>query len=236
MITEKMPALCLSTAEFNENDKILTLFTLQHGKLSAKIRGVKKKDAKLKFAAQPFCFGEYELNGTGSNWSVTGCALVNSFYELTGEIARYYSGSLILDSLRVIPSGKPEPEIFFNALKFLNICANGNINPGVLAAKYLLSYFALNGRGLNFDCCSSCGKKTSLEFYSFDSGAMCTSCGGDYKIDSSVLKNLKEIDALNAENLSETEYKSKSLSVLAKTAIEQYGFSADLLSMINLYS
>ena len=52
-------ALMLRAVDYNENDKILTLLTAENGKISAGIKGVKKAAAKLKFAAQPFCFAKY---------------------------------------------------------------------------------------------------------------------------------------------------------------------------------
>ena len=61
----KVDALVLRTADFGENDKMLTLFSLQRGKLSAAAKGVRKAGAKLRFAAQPFCFAEYVLAEKG---------------------------------------------------------------------------------------------------------------------------------------------------------------------------
>ncbi len=51
----------LRATDYLENDKILTLLTAEMGKITAGIKGVKKAGAKLKFAAQPFCFAEYIL-------------------------------------------------------------------------------------------------------------------------------------------------------------------------------
>ena len=58
-------ALMLKAADYNENDKILTLLTAERGRITAGIKGVKKAGAKLKFAAQPFCFAEYVLSRRG---------------------------------------------------------------------------------------------------------------------------------------------------------------------------
>ena len=54
--------LMLKSADYKENDKILTLLTAEKGKITAGIKGVRKAKAKLKFAAQPFCFAEYVLS------------------------------------------------------------------------------------------------------------------------------------------------------------------------------
>ena len=62
---EKINALMIRSVDYADNDKILSLFSLEQGVISAKIRGVKKAGAKLKFAAEPFCFAEYILAGGG---------------------------------------------------------------------------------------------------------------------------------------------------------------------------
>ena len=48
----------LRAVDYGENDKILTLLSAEEGRITAGIKGVKKAGAKLKFAAQPFCFAE----------------------------------------------------------------------------------------------------------------------------------------------------------------------------------
>ena len=67
----KVNALMLRAADYGENDKILTLLTAELGKISAGIKGVKKAGAKLKFAAQPFCFAEYILSKRGERYRQT---------------------------------------------------------------------------------------------------------------------------------------------------------------------
>jgi DNA repair protein RecO (recombination protein O) len=57
----KSNAIVLKSIDYNENDRLLTLFTAEKVKLTAGIRGVRKKGAKLTFASQPFCFAEYIL-------------------------------------------------------------------------------------------------------------------------------------------------------------------------------
>lgn len=52
----KTDALLLRACDYGENDKIVTLLTSDRGKLTAGVKGVKKAGAKLRFAAQPFCF------------------------------------------------------------------------------------------------------------------------------------------------------------------------------------
>ena len=51
---EKASGIVLSAVNYGESDKILNIFTLEQGVVSAKIKGVKKAGAKLRFSAEPF--------------------------------------------------------------------------------------------------------------------------------------------------------------------------------------
>ena len=55
----KVNALVIKAVDYKDNDRILTLYSLEKGKITAGIKGVKKAGAKLKFASEPFCFSEY---------------------------------------------------------------------------------------------------------------------------------------------------------------------------------
>ena len=51
-------ALVIRTANYGENDRMITLLSAGRGKFGAAMKGVRKAGAKLNFAAQPFCFAE----------------------------------------------------------------------------------------------------------------------------------------------------------------------------------
>lgn len=93
----KVNALMLRAVDYRENDKILTLLTPDHGKLTAGIKGVKKAGAKLKFASQPFCFAEYLLAEKGGKYTVVGASEVESFYDLRTDIQKFYAGATVME-------------------------------------------------------------------------------------------------------------------------------------------
>lgn len=71
--------ICLRAVDFGENDKILTLYLAQKGKVAVKARGCKSQKSKLKYAATPLCFGKYYLAGRG-RYTLAGCDLIDSFF------------------------------------------------------------------------------------------------------------------------------------------------------------
>lgn len=98
----KTDAVVLSTIDYKDGDKLLTLFSPSLGKLSAGIRGVKKPKAKLAFAAQPFAFCEYVLAEKAGRYTVTSAYLHESFFDLRTDVERFYAACAAAEIVRVI--------------------------------------------------------------------------------------------------------------------------------------
>lgn len=88
--------ICLRAVDFGENDKILTLYLAQKGKVAVKARGCKSQKSKLKYAATPLCFGKYYLAGRG-RYTLAGCDLIDSFFSVTVDPVKYYCACVILE-------------------------------------------------------------------------------------------------------------------------------------------
>ena len=56
MDTFEIDAICIRSVDYLENDKSITLYGTDVGKLSMVAKGAKKPKAKLKYAASPLCF------------------------------------------------------------------------------------------------------------------------------------------------------------------------------------
>ncbi len=93
----KTEAIVLRAVDYQENDKILTLFSPSLGRITAGAKGVKKPKAKLAFAAQPFCFAEYILAERGGRYTVTGAYSHESFFSLRYDIVRFYAACALAE-------------------------------------------------------------------------------------------------------------------------------------------
>lgn len=94
----KTDALLLRAVDYGENDKIATLLTAERGKIGASLKGVKKANAKLKFAAQPFCFAEYVLAEKSGRYTVVSASLYDGFFSLREEVEKYYAASVVCEA------------------------------------------------------------------------------------------------------------------------------------------
>ena len=153
---EKQNGIVLNGINFSENDKLLNIFTLNQGVVCAKIKGVKKAGAKLKFAAEPFCFAEFVFSKTGDKRTVIGASLIDSFYPVRENIEKYFCANTVVEFIKRFYKDEMVDEKEFmlsvNALKEIAYTENH------LSALVKFLVFALenHGFGLKLDGCFYC--------------------------------------------------------------------------------
>lgn len=174
---EKINALMIRSVDYADNDKILSLFSLEQGVISAKIRGVKKAGAKLKFAAEPFCFAEYILAGGGFK-TVTNASLLDSFYPVRENIYKFYAAGTAAEFVkRYCPENSVAEGLFLETVRFLKLCAYTDLPPDGLLLIYLLHALGEIGYSLGFGGCAGCGEKPNRMFFDFSAGGgYCENC------------------------------------------------------------
>ncbi len=175
---EKQTGIVLGSINFSENDKILNIFTLEKGVVCAKIKGVKKAGAKLKFAAEPFCFAEYVFSKSGDKRTVIGASLIDSFYPVRENIEKYFCASAIVEFIKHFYKEEIVDEREFllaiDALKKIAYSDNH------LSALVNFLIFALKNFGyqLSLSDCFQCNDKLDGRiFFDYRIGAfLCENC------------------------------------------------------------
>ena len=170
-------ALVLRTADYGENDKMLTLLTADRGKLAAGIKGVRKAGAKLRFAAQPFCFAEYVLATRGGRNTVASASLYDGFYPLRENVNAYYAAAVVMEACdKLMYEGEPCGALFVAAVTALKeLCAEA---PAGTLVKFLLAALAEAGYPVKADLCPVCGRVPAGRMrFDMESGAFtCADC------------------------------------------------------------
>lgn len=176
---EKMSGIVLGGVSFGENDKILKIFTLEQGVISAKIKGVKKAGAKLKFAAEPFCFAEFIFSKKGDMRSVIGASLIDSFYPVREDIFKYFCAGAIVEFVKKFyHEDIISPETFLTTVSALKSIAYGDNGARATLVNFLVSALKIAGFALNLDGCAKCNEQIDGRiFFDYRSGAFfCEGC------------------------------------------------------------
>ena len=212
---EKLCGIVLSGTPYGEGDIILNIYTLEKGSVSARIRGVKKAGAKLKFASEPFCFAEYVFSKTADRRTVISASLIDSFYPLRLDMTKYFCGGTVLDFLRKFCKEEiVSHELFMLATETLKDISYTEKDPLSALCAFLYKALSLSGYGLNLNGCASCGKDLSGRvFFDVTSGGfLCEDCfsGTGREINFSTYLALKKI----ADGGEDKEFAVKALRLL----------------------
>ena len=176
MSTVKVRAIVLKNMSLKEKDKLVCLYSLELGKIYVSMKGVRGEKAKLKSAKEIFCFGEFILEQTKTNYIVTGVDIIYNFYNLTKDIDKYYEGCAILDIVDKVES-QPNPPLFIEIIKALKTLCYDDVKKYYCICKFLIDIFA--GMGYNFITseCSSCKSQLLHKYFNLDFGELvCPAC------------------------------------------------------------
>ena len=147
---ERLKGIVLKTIDYKEADKLASIFTLEHGLISAKFTGVKKEKAKLKAFTQPFVFADFILNKSGNLRTVTSASLIDNFSGIIASYEKTICGYIVLDIIRsILPSEKEEQDVFL-----LTLSALKNIeekDEKIATIDFILKFINFAGLGMSFD-------------------------------------------------------------------------------------
>lgn len=196
----KTDALLLRAADYGENDKIVTLLTSDRGKLTAGMRGVKKAGAKLRFAAQPFCFAEYLIAHRGVRNTVISASLYDGFFSLREDVGVYYASACVLELCdKLVLEGMESGAFLLAAVSALKEMGE---NPAFILLKFMLKALELAGYPVRTRECGVCGKEL-LEplYFDFSEGTfVCSSCATGTRASGSTYRAIRCAYGLEGES------------------------------------
>lgn len=164
MLTE-VKGLVIRTVDLSENDKLLTLFTEEYGKITAVANGSRTLKSRYLAAAQLFCYGSYVLYRRGDRFWVREVTLIESFFDLRADLTRTSLAAYICDVADdVVAENAPEKPFLRLVLNCLYAIASGRFSQAQIKAVFEMRAAAVLGFCPMLDGCHSC-QKTKGELY-----------------------------------------------------------------------
>lgn len=171
-------ALVIRSREYGESDRLLTLFSREHGKIQAVAKGVRKPKSRQRAGAQLFTYAEYLLHKGKTLDTVNQVSPKESFPHLWTDLEMSMSATAIAEllDLATIP-GQPHPELFtltFSSLFLMETC-----DPAMVQCAYTLKLMNYLGYRPRFTECTECGQKVQGERLLFSpeaGGVVCRQC------------------------------------------------------------
>lgn len=178
-------AIVLRHVSYRDSDRMLTLFSPTMGRVDVLARGCRKQKSALCSATEVFCTGEYQLYQNRDRYTLTGCAIQESYYSLREDYDRLVHGAYMLNLCEAaIQPGEVSPELFACLLGALARLAYGEPDQPLeaLTAAFLLQFAQGQGYKPELDRCVQCGQALAADqparFDPMAGGLLCLRCGG----------------------------------------------------------
>lgn len=201
-------AVALRATDYRENDKMVLLYSLEYGKISVQAKGVRKSNAKLKFACDQFCFGQYELVKSGDRFTLKTCDQLESFFSLREDVVVYYAACAVAECLvNYTEEAQSEPKVFIATLKALQALVNGT-EPLTVTLKFIVDFLRFAGVGLDFSHCAVCEQKSLKLFLDAGRGAVCENCRGadSIAVIPQIVTSFNMLDSVSYDKLKNLNY------------------------------
>ncbi|GEM_PF-109371 len=191
---------------YREGDRILSIFTLERGRVDAKARGCRRPTSPLLTACQPFTFGQFEIFSGRDRYTVNNCDVRETFYPIREDYDRFAAGSVMLrlahESALENEPNEPLFSLLYHALSYL---AYGTADPRDLLCCYLARYLAAVGYRPAVTTCAQCGRDLrgdAIVRFSPRMGAVCNACSrGDAQISKTALEGIRRMLILRDDEM-----------------------------------
>ena len=172
-------ALVLRVTDYNDRDALLTLLTQNHGKLTAKARGLRRKNSPLIAPCQLLSYGEFTLFEYRGMYTVNEAHSIELFQSLRRDLCKLSLGTYFAQAAEVIAQEDlPNPELQSLVLNCLYGLSRLGIPEAQVKAVFELRSACLAGYTPDLFGCHICGSQRP-ELLDLSGGAMlCADCRG----------------------------------------------------------
>lgn len=154
----KTRGLVLRDVSYKDADKILTVLTENHGRLTVSARGARRKNSKFAAATQQLAFSEMNLYNRQGKWYLREARTIELFSGLSEEITLLSLGAYFAELLEAVSDEDSQQiEILPLGLSALYILSKNERPQEHIKAAFELRLMCLAGYEPQLDFCHVCG-------------------------------------------------------------------------------
>ncbi|HZU61287.1 MAG TPA: DNA repair protein RecO [Solirubrobacteraceae bacterium] len=176
----KTEALVLRSIRYGEADRILHLYTPDHGRLGAIARGARRPSSRFGARLEPFLHIRVVLRqGRGELHTVTSADTVAAHARLREHATTLDAAARACDAVgRLFESSEPHPEVFTLLANELSLLSSGAAHASPAhGLAFRLKLLLAAGIMPQLASCAGCGESEHLRGFSAAAGGMvCESC------------------------------------------------------------
>lgn len=165
--------LVLRVSDYNDRDALLTLLTPEHGKITVKARGLRRKNSPLTAPCQLLALGEFTLFEYRDSYSINEAHSIELFQGLRKDIVKLSLGTYFAQVAELISmEDMPSPELLSLVLNCLFALSEMPLRENQIKAVFELRCACLSGYTPDLFACHICGSQDPDRF-DVSSGMLC---------------------------------------------------------------
>lgn len=170
-------AIVLRVADYNDRDALLTVLTRNHGKLTVKARGLRRKNSPLVAPCQLLAYGEFTLFEYRGQYTVNEAHSIELFTPLRRDLTKLSLGTYFAQAAEVISQeDMPNPELQSLLLNCLFALSRLEESESKVKAAFELRAACLAGYTPDLFGCHSCGNQNPDRFDISQGCLECQNC------------------------------------------------------------
>ncbi len=178
----KTEAIVLHKMNYSDSSLIVTLYTLDFGKLTAIVKGGRNPKSKKGFVTDPLNHLNIVLykKDTREIQLLSSADIISHFPKIKEDYERLKYAYAVLELLKTLtPEHEENTRLFKGALRILTLFNASQQNPAVLFGRFFIFFITIIGYEIGIEECAVCGKSNltnqSLS-YNYEIGILCYDC------------------------------------------------------------
>ncbi|MBQ4641379.1 MAG: DNA repair protein RecO [Oscillospiraceae bacterium] len=169
--------LVLRVTAYKDQDALLTVLTPDHGKLTVKARGLRRKNSPLVAPCQLLAYGEFTLFEYRGMYTINEAHALELFTPLRKDLQKLSLGTYFAQAAELLSQEDlPNPELLSLVLNCLYALSKLNVSEYLVKSVFELRGACLAGYAPDLDGCHMCGAPYPNRFDISQGCLVCTEC------------------------------------------------------------
>lgn len=171
--------LVLRVTTYNDTDALLTVLTHNHGKITLKARGLRRKNSPLSAPCQLLAYAEFTLFEYRGMYTINEATSVELFQNLRRDLQKLSLGTYFAQVAEVLSQeDMPNPELLSLVLNSLYALAKLEMHETKVKAVFELRCACIAGYMPDLSMCANCGNIMPDRFDIVSGQLVCQHCSG----------------------------------------------------------
>ncbi len=230
----------LKTVTLSDGRKLLVIFSLNFGKITAGSSVGERVKNKSGLAFRPFTHSKFELYKNRDLYSVNNATVLKSFFKIGEDIDKYMHASYVLEfTEKVLAENEKSPQMFNLLLEYMRELEERKGKYGTLTLGYLIKALKFLGCAPNVNRCLTCGEDFKIPYFAVNEGGiLCEKCRDKvadktnesliFKVDFGIIEVIKYFQNNPLGNLKNVALNSNTEKILKELVRNYIRYHLDL--------